>query len=119
VPPWRLPSSPRQEHRPAWRRWRSSAQTSTACMTQRPDDAIALEAAVRLGRALALASLRESSVQLDVPTVQEALAEIVRQVGEVTGMKSRMTSISPRPQFPTVRRYPDARNGAQPRHSPP
>jgi hypothetical protein len=58
------------------------------------DDAIALEAAVRLARALALASLRESSVQLDVPAVQEALAEIVRQVGEVTGMKSRMTSIS-------------------------
>jgi hypothetical protein len=58
------------------------------------DDATALEAAVRLARALALASLRESSVQLDVPAVQEALAEIVRQVGEVTGMKSRMTSIS-------------------------
>jgi hypothetical protein len=58
------------------------------------DDAIALEAAVRLARALALASLRESSVQLDVPAVQEALAEIVRQVGEITGMKSRMTSIS-------------------------
>ena len=58
------------------------------------DDAIALEAAVRLARALALASLRESSVKLDVPAVQEALAEIVRQVGEVTGMKSRLTSIS-------------------------
>jgi hypothetical protein len=57
-------------------------------------DAIALEAALRLARALALASLRESSVQLDVPAVQDALAEIVRQVGEVTGMKSRLTSIS-------------------------
>jgi hypothetical protein len=43
------------------------------------DDAIALEAAVRLARALALASLRESSVQLDVPAVQEALAEVVKQ----------------------------------------
>jgi hypothetical protein len=58
------------------------------------DDAVALEAAVRLARVLALASLRESSVQLDVPAVQDALAEIVRQVGEVQGMKSRLTSIS-------------------------
>jgi hypothetical protein len=55
---------------------------------------IALEAAVRLARALALASLRESSVQLDVPAVQEALAEIQRAVGEVQGMKSRLTGIS-------------------------
>ena len=58
------------------------------------DEAIALEAAVRLARALALASLRESSVQLDVPAVQEALAEIIRGVGEVQGMKGRLTSIS-------------------------
>jgi hypothetical protein len=58
------------------------------------DEAIALEAAVRLARALALASLRESSVQLDVPAVQEALAEIQRAVGEVQGMKVRLTSIS-------------------------
>jgi hypothetical protein len=58
------------------------------------DDGIALEAGVRLARALALASLRESSVQLDVPAVQEALAEIQRAVGEVQGMKVRLTSIS-------------------------
>ncbi len=58
------------------------------------DDSVALEAAVRLARILALASLRESSIQLDVPAVQEALAEIVRQVGEVQGMKARLTSIS-------------------------
>lgn len=57
-------------------------------------EAIGLEAAVRLARALALATLRESSVQLDVPAVQEALAEIQRAVGEVQGMKSRLTSIS-------------------------
>ena len=49
---------------------------------------------MRLARALALASLRESSVQLDVPAVQEALAEIIRGVGEVQGMKGRLTSIS-------------------------
>jgi hypothetical protein len=58
------------------------------------DDSVALEAAVRLARALALASLRESSVQLDVPAVQEALADIQRAVGEVQGMKVRLTSIS-------------------------
>ena len=58
------------------------------------DDAIALEAAYRLARALALAGLRDASVQLDVPAVQSALAEIVRQVGEVQGMKVRLTSIS-------------------------
>jgi hypothetical protein len=61
---------------------------------QEADDAVALEAAVRLSRILALASLRESSVQLDVPAVQDALAEIVRQVGEVQGAKARLTSIS-------------------------
>jgi hypothetical protein len=58
------------------------------------DDALALEAAVRLARAQALASLRESSVQLNVPAVQEALADIQRAVGEVQGMKVRLTSIS-------------------------
>jgi hypothetical protein len=58
------------------------------------DDAIAIEAAYRLARALALAGLRDASVQLDVPAVQSALAEIVRQVGEVQGMKVRLTSIA-------------------------
>ena len=58
------------------------------------DDAIALEAAYRLARCLALASLRDASVQLDVPAVQSALDVIIRQVGEVQGMKVRLTSIS-------------------------
>lgn len=58
------------------------------------DDAIALEAAYRLARVLALAGLRDASVQLDVPAVQTALADIIRQVGEVQGMKARLTSIS-------------------------
>jgi hypothetical protein len=58
------------------------------------DDAVALDAAVRLSRILALATLRDSSVQLDVPAVQQALAEIVRQIGEVQGMKARLTSIA-------------------------
>ena len=58
------------------------------------DDAIALEAAYRVARVLALSTLRDASVQLDVPAVQDALEDIVRQVGEVQGMKSRLTSIS-------------------------
>jgi hypothetical protein len=58
------------------------------------EEAIALEAAYRLARALALAGLRDASVQLDVPAVQTALADIIRQVGEVQGMKARLTSIS-------------------------
>ena len=58
------------------------------------DEAIALEAAYRLARALGLASLRDASVQLDVPAVQSALDDIIRQVGEVQGMKVRLTSIS-------------------------
>jgi len=58
------------------------------------EDAVALEAAYRLARALALAGLRDASVHLDVPAVQTALADIIRQVGEVQGMKVRLTSIS-------------------------
>jgi hypothetical protein len=57
-------------------------------------DSTALEAAYRLARLLALVSLREASVQLDVPAVQDALAEITRAVGEVQGTKTRLTSIS-------------------------
>lgn len=51
-------------------------------------DAIALEAAyrvARVARVLALATLPDASVQQDVPAVQEALADLVRQVGEVQG----------------------------------
>lgn len=58
------------------------------------DDSVALEAAYRVARVLALATLRDASVQLDVPAVQEALQDIARQVGEVQGMKSRLTSIA-------------------------
>ena len=47
-----------------------------------------------MARVLALATLRNSSVTLDVPAVQGAPADIVRQVGEVQGMKSRLTSIA-------------------------
>jgi hypothetical protein len=57
------------------------------------DDA-ALEASVRLARSLALVTLRDASVQVDVPAVQAALEEITQQLAAVVGMKSRLTSIS-------------------------
>jgi hypothetical protein len=41
-----------------------------------------------------LLTLRDASVSLDVPAVQGALDEIRRMVGEVQGMKSRLTSIA-------------------------
>jgi len=62
------------------------------------EDAIALESAYRLARALALVGLRDASVQLDVPAAQSALDDIIRQVGEVQGMKVRLTSISGAPE---------------------
>jgi hypothetical protein len=58
------------------------------------DDAVALEAAFRLARALALLTLRDASVSLDVPAVQGALDEIRRMVGEVQGAKVRLTGIA-------------------------
>jgi hypothetical protein len=58
------------------------------------DDAIALEAAYRLARALALATLRDAAVSINVPAVQAALDEVGRAVGEVQGMKVKLTSIS-------------------------
>jgi hypothetical protein len=59
-----------------------------------PDsDDVALEAAVRLARSLALLSLRDAAGQVDVPAVEEALAEIGQQLAAVQGMKARLTSI--------------------------
>jgi hypothetical protein len=57
------------------------------------DDDVALEAAVRLARSLALLSLRDAAGQVDVPAVEEALAEIGQQLAAVQGMKARLTSI--------------------------
>ena len=57
------------------------------------DDAIGLEAAVRLARALALASLRAASVDVDVAAVQRNLDDIRQQLGVVQGMKAALTSI--------------------------
>jgi hypothetical protein len=58
------------------------------------DDTVALEAAFRLARLLALASLRDAAVQLDVDAVQAALDDVRRAVGEIQSMKTRLTGIS-------------------------
>lgn len=57
------------------------------------DDATALEAAVRLARVLALNSLRDATVQLDVHEVQDALADITAEIQRVQSMKAKLTSI--------------------------
>jgi hypothetical protein len=56
-------------------------------------DTVGLEAAYRLARASALLTLRDSVGALDVPAVQGALADIVRQLESVRRMKARLTGI--------------------------
>lgn len=57
------------------------------------DEDIALEAALRLARALALVTLREAAGHVDVAAVGEALDEIGQQLAAVQGMKAKLTSI--------------------------
>ncbi|MBI2763808.1 MAG: hypothetical protein HYX54_08690 [Chloroflexi bacterium] len=57
-----------------------------------PDSAI-LEAAVRLARLLALASLREHEAEVDAATLVEALTGIREQLEAVRAMKTNLTQI--------------------------
>jgi hypothetical protein len=57
------------------------------------DDMTALEAAVRLARVLALNSLRDAPVQIDVHEVADALHDIAGELQRVQSMKSKLTSI--------------------------
>jgi hypothetical protein len=57
------------------------------------EETTALEAAVRLARVLALNSLREAPVQLDVHEVQDALRDITAEIQRVQSMKAKLTSI--------------------------
>ena len=57
-----------------------------------PDPAT-LEAAVRLARLLALASLREHESEVDAAAIGEALIAILEQLEPVRGMKVQLTSI--------------------------
>lgn len=61
-----------------------------------PDDpdAATLEAAIRLARLLAVASLAERDVTLDAATIASALTQIREQLDVVRGLKTQLTSIS-------------------------
>ncbi len=57
-------------------------------------DAATLEAAVRLARLLALASLRESEADVDAAAIGAALTGIREQLEVIKALKSQLTSIS-------------------------
>jgi hypothetical protein len=57
------------------------------------DDAVALEAAYRAARILALITLRDASVQLDAEAVTRALDDLGRQVDVVRSLKTKLTHI--------------------------
>ena len=57
-------------------------------------DAATLEAAVRLARLLALASLADREVEVDAAAIGSALAAIREQLEVVRQLKSQLTSIS-------------------------
>ena len=56
-------------------------------------DAAVLEAALRLARLLALASLRDHEVELDAAAVSGALAAIRNQLDGIRGLKMQLTTI--------------------------
>src|SRR5687768_1231541 len=57
------------------------------------DDAVALEAAYRTARILALLTLRDAQVQLDAEAVTRSLEDLTRQVDCVRGLKTKLTHI--------------------------
>lgn len=57
------------------------------------DDAIALEAAYRTARILALLTLRDAPVQLDAEAVTRSLEDLTRQVDVVRSLKTKLTHI--------------------------
>ena len=57
-------------------------------------EAATLEAAVRLARLLALASLAERDVTVDAGAIETALVAIRQQLDLVRGLKAQLTSIS-------------------------
>jgi len=58
------------------------------------DDGVGLEAAFRVARVMALLTLRDTTGQVDLAAVSEALQDIQFAVDNVRKMKSRLTSIS-------------------------
>jgi hypothetical protein len=57
-------------------------------------DAATLEAALRLARLLALASLREVEAEIDVEAVRAAIAGVRAELDALKGIKSTLTSIA-------------------------
>jgi hypothetical protein len=57
------------------------------------DDAVALEAAYRTARILALMTLRDASVRLDAEAVARSLDDLGRQVDVVRSLKTKLTHI--------------------------
>ena len=57
-------------------------------------DCAALEAAIRLARLLALASLREAVAEIDAEAVRAALAAVRAELDAIKGMKATLTSIA-------------------------
>ena len=57
------------------------------------DDAVALEAAYRAARILALVTLRDAAVQLDAEAVTRSLDDLGRQVDVVRSLKTKLTHI--------------------------
>ena len=57
------------------------------------DDAVALEAAYRTARILALLTRRDAQVQLDAEAVTRSLEDLTRQVDCVRGLKTKLTHI--------------------------
>ena len=72
----------------------SSVTTSTASSTRTTPQPATLEAAVRLARLLALASLVEREVEMDAAAIAAALTAIREQVEVIRTLKAQLTSIS-------------------------
>ena len=88
----RLHAGPRPDRRRAVRR--SSATTSTASSTPRRPEPATLEAAVRLARLLALASLAEREVEVDAAAIARRADRDPRAARGRPQLKSQLTSIS-------------------------
>ena len=72
--------TPHSAPRPRCRRWRSFGQDVYATYDPETDDAVALEAAYRTARILALLTLRDAPVQLDAEAITRSLEDLTRQV---------------------------------------
>ena len=83
------------------------------------DDAVALEAAYRTARILALLTLRDAPMQLDAEAITRSLEDLTRQVDCVRGLKTKLTAHrldrarGVRCTRPAARRRPPQRQGAR------